>query len=71
MPGWVSYRRIGYREVWEIGTYIDRHFRDGTTVKVWHPIAIRRTPRGRERLLKRLRRQSVTHYSYRPIRVQR
>lgn len=71
MPGWVSYRRVGYRKVWEIGTYLLRRYEDGTVKKVWHPIATRRSEYGRNRLLRYLRRQSITHYSYRQIRVPR
>lgn len=71
MPGWVSYRRVGYVEAWQIGTYVQRTHPDGTRSPLWVPIAIRRTKRGRERLLRYLRRQSVHHYAYRPIRVPR
>lgn len=71
MPGWVSYRRIGYRKVWEIGRYLPRHEQDGQMRIVWFPVATRRTEWGRDRLLRYLRRQNIHHYSYRQIRVPR
>lgn len=71
MPGWVSYQRIGFRKMWEVGEWVRRHDSFGRPLLVWCPIATYRTKWARDRKLRRLRFQSIHRYDYRQIRVPR